>query len=172
MKLNRIMPRFIFPLLLVAFGVSGCFEDREQIFEDQLLEWEPPNRTTNALILDISLEADETEPRTAELRIQYAGPHVPNALTGVYEVVESESSAVEGEHFTIEGDKSLSIPANSSHSEELQLTIHSDAFAPGEDLEILLRITEASSVPPMENYKDFIITVSKDAAAAAFNLKN
>lgn len=163
MKNNRLLKlRFLFSLFLMAFMVTGCFEDREHIFDDQLLEWEPPNRATNELMVDVSLEADETEPHVIALRIQYAGPHVPNSMTGVFEVVEAESSAVEGEHFTIQ-EKSVVIPANSSHSEELEVVIHADAIHAGDDLEIVLRITEDSSVPPMENYKDFHITISKDA---------
>lgn len=163
MKNNKLLKlRFLFSLVLMAFTVTGCFEDRKHIFDDQLLEWEPPNRATNALTVDVSLEADQTEPHVVVLRIQYAGPHVPNSMTGVFEVAEEETSAVEGEHFSIP-EKSVAIPANSSHSEEVEVVIHADAIGAGDDLEIVLRITEDSSVPPMENYKDFLITISKGA---------
>lgn len=152
----------ILPLLLLAFTVSGCFDDDEIVFQDQLLEWEPPNRATNELSMNISLEVDEVEDRSFSLRMQYAGPHVSEVLFGEFEVVEDQTTAIEGEHFSIDGDKTLNIPANSSQSEAVEVQIHSSAVAQGESLSIVLRITQASSVPPMENYKDFLIRISKD----------
>ena len=145
-------------LLLLS---PGCFDDRKILFDHQLLEWEPLNRATNALSTNIDLEADETDNRTVNLRIQYAGAHVDHSLTAAYEVYAPETTATEGEHFQILGDKILEVPANSSVSTPLELEILSGAIMPGDSYTIVLRITEDSDVPPMENYKDFTINISK-----------
>ncbi|WP_461532460.1 hypothetical protein [Sinomicrobium sp.] len=163
MKRNSIViSRIFLPLVFLALCISGCFEDREAIFTGQLLEWEPPNRASNALSADIALGVDETENQIIPLRVQYAGAHVPDALTAVFEVEPSETTAIEGEHFAINGKKSLTIPPNSSFSEETEVEIFSGAVTQGDTLKIVLRLTEASSVPPMVNYRDFVITVTKD----------
>src|SRR5690606_9790635 len=107
------------------------------------------------------LDEDETEPRTLTLRIQYAGAHLAHAISGVFEVYAPETTATEGEHFNIIGEKSTTIPPNSSVSEPIEIEFFPAAFEPGESYDIVLRITPESDVPPMENYKDFIITVSK-----------
>lgn len=153
--------RLLFAAFIILFLVPGCFDDREILFDHQLFEWEPPNRATNALNTSIKLEADETDSRTISLRIQYAGAHVSHPLTAVYEVYAPETTATEGEHFRVVGDKALTVPANSSVSDALELEILSAAIDPGDDYTIVLRITEDSDIPPMENYKDFTINISK-----------
>lgn len=160
-RINLKNIKFAFSAFFIMLVVTGCFDDRKILFDHQLLEWEPPNRATNALSANIKLDADETESQIISLRIQYAGAHLSHAITGVFEVYAPETTATEGEHFKISGDKSLAIPANSSVSEPVEIEILSAAYNPGDSFDIVLRIIDDSDVPPMENYKDFVITVSK-----------
>lgn len=160
-RINLISLKSVLSALVIMFMITGCFDDRKILFDHQLLEWEPPNRATNALSANIKLDAGEVENHTISLRIQYAGEHVAQPITGVFEVHAPETTATEGEHFRIVGEKSLTIPPNSSVSEAVEIEIISAAINPGDSFDITLRITDDSDIPPMENYKDFVLTVSK-----------
>src|SRR5690554_2129987 len=125
-RLVNISSRAFMVVCLVVL-MTGCFDDRKAMFEHQLLEWEPINRATNTLSTNVSLEIDEVEDKTIHLRMQYAGPHVSHAVTGRFDLLPAESTAVEGKHFQINGQKALTVPPQSSHSNEVELVILSGA---------------------------------------------
>lgn len=143
--------------IVLMLLVSGCFDERENLFTETQLEWEPPNPANNSLNATVDFEADQTESETVTLRMRFAGAHQSNALTGVFEI---DSEAVEGEHYDV-SSYSVEIPANSSFSEEIEIEIYADAFVNGEEIDLLLTITDESDVEPMANYKDFVLTVEK-----------
>lgn len=152
-------------LLLVTVALSllavGCFEDREQMFEERVLEWEPLDSSTNSLSTTVDLEADQTENETVTLRMQYAGEQQPEDLTGTFQVHE-DTDATEGEHFEVLSENEVSIPANSSFSEEIDIEILADNIENGETHVVVLEITDEGDIPPMDNYKEFHITIEKD----------
>ncbi|MBC9795738.1 hypothetical protein [Sinomicrobium weinanense] len=143
-------------LLLLSLSAGGCSDDDEgndALIEGRFFRWD-----NDELSADVVLKSEDTI--TVPLRIRYVGYQVAEPLTAVFEAVESESSAVEGQHFSIQGD--ITIPANSSHSEEAEVTLFPNAFSEGDSLNIVLRITGAGSAVPMEGYDDFVISISKD----------
>ena len=142
--------------LLLSLSAGGCSDDddgNDALIEGRFFRWD-----NDALSTDVVLKSEDTV--TVPLRIRYVGYQVAEPLTTVFEAVESESSAVEGQHFSIQGD--VTIPANSSHSEEAEVTLFPKAFSEGDSLNIVLRITGAGSAVPMEDYDDFVISISKD----------
>lgn len=143
--------------IVLAVLVSGCFDDRENLFEESQLEWEPPNPANNSLSATVELDEDQTENETVILRMRYAGEHLADAFTGIFEI---DSEAVEGEHYDV-SSYSVEVPAYSSFSEEIEIEIYADAFANGEEIEMFLVITDESDVEPMANYRDFVLTVEK-----------
>lgn len=148
-------------LTLMVFG-SGCFEEREFLWNQEVLEWEPPDRSTNALSMNVHLEAGATENQTVTLRLQYAGEQHPEDMTGTFAVDEQNSDAVEGEHFEIVSGTTVTIPAGSNLSEEIEIEIVSGSIQNGEELNLVLLITNEGDIPPMENYKEFNLFISKE----------
>lgn len=162
MKMNMFSEKIkLFTVLsfVVALMITGCFEDRESLFEEKVLEWEPPNPANNLLNTTVELDAGATENEIVTLRIRYAGEHQSEPITGVFAV---ETDAVEGTHYTI-SSTSTTIPANSSFSDEVNIEVLSEAIEDGETFDIILTITDESDLPPMENYKTFVLSVEKDA---------
>lgn len=150
----------LFVTVVLALLTVGCFEDREQLFEEQVLEWEPLDRSTNALDTTVELEADQSESETITLRMQYAGEQQPEDRTGTFKIHE-DTDATEGEHFEVLSDKEVTIPANSSFSEDIVIEIHADNIENGENFLVVLEITDDGDIGPMENYKVFFITIEK-----------
>lgn len=160
--MNRFKFLTYISIIFVLFA-AGCFEERDHSWANEVLEWEPPDRSTNALDMTVTLDDDETENHTVTLRIQYAGPHKSEDMTGTFAVDEHNSDAVEGEHFRILNESnSVTIPANSSVSEEIEIEIISGAMERGEELDIVLLITGDGDIPPMENYKEFNLFIAKE----------
>ncbi len=144
-------------LLISCFILVGCFDDRTHLFEEKVLEWEPPNPATNALSGKVKFKAGETGSKTYNLRIRYAGKHQAKPIKAVFTV---DSDATEGTHYTI-SSKVVTVPEASSFSEEINIELIGGAMADGDSYDMILTITEDSDVKPMENYKNFVLSVEK-----------
>lgn len=151
---------FLTVLTVLAIALTGCFEDRDILFEEQALEWEPLDKSTNDLDTTVELEADQTEAETVTLQIRYAGEHQPEDMEGTFEVHE-DTDASEGTHFEVLTDSPVTIPANSSFSEDIEVQVNADEIGNGESYMIVLEITDEGDILPMENYKDFVIEIEK-----------
>lgn len=147
-------------ITLVAVALTGCFDENEPQFEEQQLEWEPIDRSTNDLDTTVELEVDQTEADTVTLRIQYAGEQQSEDLEGTFEVHE-DTDATEGEQFEVLTESPVTIPANSNFSEEIDVEIDADQIQDGEETDIILEITDDGDIPPMENYNQFVIEIEK-----------
>lgn len=160
--MNRFKFLTYISTIFVLFA-AGCFEERDHSWANEVLEWEPPDRSTNALSMTVDLEDDETETQVVSLRMQYAGEQKSEDMTGTFVVDEQNTNAVEGEHFRILNESnSVTIPANSSYSEEIEIEVISGAIERGEEFNIVLLITGDGDIPPMENYKEFNLFVAKE----------
>lgn len=144
--------------------LSGCFEERENLFEEEKLEWTAPDPATNTLDKTAELDAEEEGTYTATLTISYAGEPLDEEITAAFEVDEGESEAEEGVHFDFATGTEVTIPAQAHESEEIEITVYGDQLENGESASALFTITEESSVEPMENYSDFEFTVEKEEA--------
>lgn len=151
--------KYLFLTMVLAVLAVGCFEDREILFEENQIEWEPPNPANNELNLTVELEADQTEDETVTLRMRYAGEHQSEALTGVFEI-DSEDGLEAGTHYSVSSNE-VTVPANSSFSDEIEVEVVASAFSNGDSYDLILTITDASDVKPMANYKDFVLTIEK-----------
>lgn len=146
---------------VMALALTGCFDENEPLFEEQQLEWEPIDRSTNDLDTTVEFEADEEEAETVTLRIQYAGEQQDEDFTAVFEVDE-ETDATEGDHFEVLTDNEVTVPASSSTSEDIEVEVDGANIENGGNFVVVLRITEDSDVEPMANYNEFEIFIEKD----------
>lgn len=150
-------------LITLVLLLSGCFEERNQHWELEYLEWSPPDKSTNALSLDLNLEAEQTDTQIMHLQMQYAASHKSVDITGTFTIDEVNSSAEEGKHFDILNEsRTVTIPAGESFSNDIQIEVKADAFDKGEEHNIVLLITNEGDAAPMENYKEFNIVIRKE----------
>lgn len=148
-------------VLAFMLVLSGCFEDREFMFEEQQFEWTPPNPANNELDKTVTMNADQSESETAELTITYAGEHQDEELTAVFEVNPEQSQAEEGVHFDFVTGHETTVPANSSESEPIEIEVYPEEIENGTELSAVFEITDDSDVEPMANYRQFEFDMEK-----------
>ncbi len=131
---------------MTAFLLTSCFPDNELIYDGPLqVEFQPTSGTQRM--------SDGTS-HTAS--IQLIGPHQSEPLTVSFIVDTENSTAVEGVHFTIDGNSTV-IPPNSSFG---SIVVHAieeniDATRP------VLRITliDSDDVRAARNYDTYALTL-------------
>jgi hypothetical protein len=146
MKLTTLIKITMIGVML--FGLAGCFPDNSRIFDGPLqVEFNP---TSDELRMSNATTYDAT--------VQLVGPHQDSDITLNFEVDTENSTAVQGEHFELQGLTTV-LPANSSFA-----TITINAIEANIDDErpvvvITLLGDESGEIISAENYKTLELTL-------------
>lgn len=154
-KISKLTLLIVLPLLL-----WGCFEDHASNFHlDDInqVEWAPPNRATSNLSYTANLAADQTEPKIVTLQVQLIGAQSSNARTAG--VRAAAGDAQEGTDFEILNSEVV-IPANSNHG-DVEIRINSANLDNGDNVNVILELTEGPELGVAVNLKDFNLRIQK-----------
>jgi len=95
---------------------------------------------------------------TIRFRVNLVGPQASTDRTINYTVVQSESTAVQGTHYTTPG--TLVIPANSSFG-ELTINVLNPGVSSPTPVILVIELTGNDGIAPSENYKRLGISISQ-----------
>ena len=153
----------VLALLLVSSVLfAGCFEDNTQEFASEpRVEFKPIN---NFGVPNHEGEIEATALSGSgrhEVLVQLIGPQREGDLTVNYTINDTLTTANQGEDFTVEGNGSIVIPADSS-SARLGLTIN-DFLDPNTNQRAQIGITlegnPEEGVGAAANYRTFVVEV-------------
>jgi len=133
---------FILPLLL-----PSCFQDEEDfLFQGLYVEFDAVTYALDPSTFSIPLDDGQGE---VAAQINLVGEH-QNTNQDIAFSVDPASTAVEGEHFTLD-DQTTVIPANSSFG-TISFTVLDANLPAGESVSLTLVLDGNDRLEPSENY--------------------
>lgn len=134
---------FILPLLL-----PSCFQDEEDfLFQGLFVEFDAVTYALDPATFSIPLDDGQGE---VAAQINLVGEH-QSADQEITFSIDPASTAVEGEHFTLD-DLTTVIPANSSFG-DITFTVLNAGLPAGERVTLTLVLDGNERIEPMENYR-------------------
>lgn len=136
-------------LFAVIVGFTACFPDNDKKFDGPtVLEFKPILRTVK-----VSAPAG-----SADALIQLVGIQQGAAIAVPY-TIDPTSTAVSGQHYTIAGSGSVSIPANSS-SVTIPIAITPGSVTAAAGVKLIINLGEAAGgIKPNPNFNKYTLTI-------------
>lgn len=151
-------------VVLLSVVIGACSTDNTQIVSvDGQLEWRQTDTLDGELIVQVGLEANETENRVVNLQIVQIGTALPLDETVTFKVDDLKSNAIVGEHVIFPRGTEVTIPAGDTVSEDIPVEILSDAVWGNKDLTLALYIAGQGNILPSEiqERRELTIRISK-----------
>jgi hypothetical protein len=136
-------------LFTVIVSLTACFPDNDKAFDGPtVLEFKPILKTVKV-----------TAPAgSANALIQLVGLQQGSALTIPY-TIDPTSTAVSGQHYTITGSGSVSIPPNSS-SATIPIAITPGSVTAAAGVKLIINLGEAAGgIKPNPNFSKYTLTI-------------
>lgn len=161
-------------LLVTSVVFSSCIKEDLKTFEgNTFVEFDaavlntPATGKTYPILIRVPaygtavIGANPAITRTSgqiKFRVNLVGPQSGSDRTINYRVVTSESTAVQGTHFTTTG--SLTIPANSSFG-ELTINVLNPGVSSPTPVVLVVELQGGGDIRPSENYKFLGISINQ-----------
>lgn len=148
--------KIFFSLLFFAAVLSSCFEDVNEplIYEgEDMAEFASPSMT-------LQLLKQPAEDVTGEITVQLLGEQRSSATTVEVQVVEDQTSALEGVHYDFPDGTTVTIPANSSFG-TLAVNVYHSGFMVEEAVSLTLQLQGNDDIGVNANKATVALTLKK-----------
>ena len=133
---------------LCTTALTGCFQDEEDfLFRGLFVEFNAVTYALDPSTFSIPLTDGQGQ---MAAQINLVGAHLDRDATIAF-MVDPNSTAVEGQHYTIE-ERMATIPAGSSFGEAV-FTVSDGGIPAGESVRLTLVLEGNERIEPMENYR-------------------
>lgn len=149
--------KLLIALISVVLFSSSCMEDYNEryLMNDYFVEFEEATIKSKAVEKDyvISAETIKSEGKDILVQVNLVGPQFQEDQIINYQIVEDETTAVEGRDYNIESIGKLLLKASSSIA---TMKISPTSTGIGETL-LVLKLEGNNMIKPSENYKKIAI---------------
>ncbi len=146
MKIKNVLTLIVLGCLMI--GLAGCFPDNSRIYSGpNQVEFNPTSDTQRM-----------SDGNVYNANVQLIGPHQDSDITLTFEIDTENSTAVEGEHFEVNG-RSTVLPANSSFAEITVTAIEENIDDDRPVVVITLLGDDTGNIRAAENYKTLTLTL-------------
>ena len=140
-------------LITVTIGLSSCFKDMKVIYADMQVEFQETvvrAPTAGKLYPLISVNNGVGVQTT---RVNLVGPQRPTATEIKVSLDASNTTALDGTHFKLGNNGTVTIPANSSFG-DLSIEILKAPAQAGKTVNLVLKLDgNSTDIKPSENYR-------------------
>ncbi|MFN2374584.1 MAG: hypothetical protein ABR545_12320 [Cyclonatronaceae bacterium] len=166
-------------VVLVSVLLSGCFDDVVKVYEGpavvEFAQYDQPFSPGLNYIATATFPADATDSAADfSLKLQLISEHfssdthinvtVAQDLVNAQGDVVRSTTAQQGVHYQIMNTDGRAVfPANSSFS-TVDLRIFSAGLAPGQQVQVILELTEGDQLLPSANHRYYTVRVGKAAS--------
>jgi len=149
MKLTNITKLFF--VIIVAATITSC-----DLFEKADNSYQGPPKVEFTPLSDL-VQLGPEEKATVTVTAQLIGEQRSAALEFGVEVVDSLTTAVEGDHYSLPSN-TVTIPADSS-SANYAINVMGNKLSPDQTVKLAIELQAADNVEPAQNLKTYTLTL-------------